>query len=59
MHGTVETFQKQVNELPESLADKHRVHYKVWIVSVPFFAMQYLNETRYLPGDSTPSIERW
>lgn len=30
----------------------------MWIVSVPFFAMSYINDARYIPGETTLEIEK-
>lgn len=35
-------------------AEKHCM----WIVPAPFCAIQYINDGKYLPGDSAPELQR-
>lgn len=48
---------KWANELPEKKIDKHAIEHKVRIVPAPFRATQYINDKRYLPGDTTLKSE--
>lgn len=55
----METFRKLANELNERVTEKHGVVHKIWIVHVPFCAVRYLNDARYLLGNTTQNSGNW
>lgn len=37
--------------------DNYRIEHKSWTVPAPFYAMLYINDARYSPGDTTLETE--
>lgn len=58
MHVTAKSFQKLTSVLPEKVVDKEAIGLKVWIVPASCCSMPYINDARYLLGDSTLETER-
>lgn len=55
---TVETFQKEANELPHNETDKTGTEHRLQIVLEPSFALRYINSVKYLSGPSFLVTER-
>lgn len=53
---TADTFRKLENDLSEKFMDKERIGHKLWKVPARFCALQYVNDARYLPRDTTLEI---
>lgn len=58
MQVTVETFKKWTKKLTKKLIDKDMIKQKLWMVSVRFDAMRYINGGRYLPRNMTLENEK-
>lgn len=54
---TAEKVSRLTNELPQKVTDKGGIYHKAWTVSTLFCAMQYINDARYLFGDTTLKME--
>lgn len=52
MSFTSETFRKWAFEPEKKAMVKDRSLHKLWVIIAPFCAMSYINDPRYLPGDS-------
>lgn len=59
MQLTVETFWMWANKLQENVTVTNGVDHNIWIVPALFRARRYLNDARYLSGDTTTNSERW
>lgn len=57
MQGIAESFRKWSNELLKKEIDKNGIENELWTVAVPFYALQYTNDARRLPGDTTLETE--
>lgn len=51
-------FQNWANQLHEEVVDRDKVEHDMCIVPAPFYAMCYIKDGRYLPGDDdrSPSV---
>lgn len=52
------TFQKRAGKLPEKQIVKDEVEHKVLMIPAPFYSIWYVNDSIYLPEDTTPDAER-
>lgn len=53
MHLTREMFHKWWNWISEKVHDPEGKEHLVWIVFVPFWLTQYVNDGQFLPGGYT------
>lgn len=58
MQMVARTFWMWANELLEMVIDKDEVEYKVSLVPALFCTMQYMNDAKYLPRDTTRETGR-
>lgn len=47
------TLRKWANDVPENVTKTEGMQHRAWIVYVLFCAMRYINDIRYLPGETT------
>lgn len=58
MNITKNTFLKWKNPPPVLVTVRNKVQHPVRIVPAPFYAMRYVNNQSYLPGDEAPEAEK-
>lgn len=55
---TAESFLKEAHGLSQKVMNEDGFRNKLWTVSAPICAIQYINEEKYLPEDTTVEAER-
>lgn len=59
MKVVTERILKWANQLPGTATDKNMQQHTAWIVPAPLYAMHYVNDARYLPGDEAIEDENF
>lgn len=54
---TAQTFRNRCNRLPKKLINEDGSEHRVWIVTVSFCAVRYVNDTMYYPEGTIFTIE--